>query len=98
MKLPNTLNLELPFGITLPEVNSLHITFNQHMSNYETIEEMEFSMGRTRGTFGWASDEERSKAIANNSLWTAQLYNLTPVGCYQVAASSLEAVLRALVS
>jgi hypothetical protein len=98
MKLPNTLNLELPFGITLPEVNSLHITFNQHMSYYETIEEMESALGSTRETFGWASDEERSKAIANNSLWTAQLYDLTPIGSYHVAASSLESVLRALVS
>ena len=39
LTLPNVKDLSLPFGVVLPEVNSLHLEFNGHMSSYMTIEE-----------------------------------------------------------
>lgn len=94
MSLPNTVNLALPFGITLPEVNSLHIEFNGHMSSYATIEE--YYEGCLRSGEQWVSPEDRAKAIGANSVWCVHWYNKTPGGSWSVLASSLEAALRAI--
>ena len=83
-------NLELPFGVTLPTVSSLHIVFNDHKTTYETIDDW---MGSRDF---WVSEEEHQKAVAQDTIWVAHWYPHTPIGSYTVAASSLEAVLKAL--
>lgn len=94
MNLPNILNLELPFGVTLPEVNSLTFDFNGHMSSYMSIEEYyEDCLGASDE---WVSAEERTKAIANNTVWQAHWYPNTPIGSYKLLASSLEVLIKAL--
>ena len=94
MTIPNTFNLKLPFGVVLPEVNSLHIEYNGHMSSYATIEE--YYEGCLRAANEWASPEERAKAIADNSVWHVSWYDKTPIGSWSVLASSLEAALKAI--
>ena len=84
-------NLELPFGVVLPTTSSLLIEFNPHEAVYETIDEW---MDVCRA--GWVSEEEHQKAISQNTFWLAHWYPHTPIGSYTVAASSLEAVLKAL--
>lgn len=71
---------------------SLHITHNQHLAYYETVEQYE----ETRiDKDEWASDEERQKAIDTNSLWEIQWYPDTPIGSYSVFGSTLEATIKA---
>lgn len=67
---------------------SFSITHNEHKSNYQTAEDY----ARDRAG-DWVSEEERAKAIAEDSIWEIQWYPNTPVGCYIVAASTLSAAL-----
>jgi hypothetical protein len=76
--------------------SSLTIGFNDdHASNYVTAEgwrdEYGFYSGDERDIITWASDEERAKAIQENSVWTIQWYPNTPVGFCCVGASTLRA-------
>lgn len=43
----------------------------------------------------WVSEDERLKAIRENSVWTIQWYPNTPVGFNCVGASTFEAAARA---
>ena len=61
-----TENLELPFGVILPEVSSLHISFNPYKGFYETIDHHVEGL-----TAHWISPEERERAIAQDTLWDA---------------------------
>jgi len=79
-------NLELPFGVTLPTVSSLSIEFNPYTGIDEWLYKDSY----------WVSEEEHQKAVAQNTVWMVHWYPHTPVGSYKVAASSLEAVLKAL--
>jgi hypothetical protein len=87
----NIRNLELPFGVTLPEVNSLAFECNAHMSSYMSIEEYYDNFD-----VDWVSPEEKQKSIATNQVWCAHWYNKTPVGSYKVLGSSLESVIKHL--
>lgn len=92
--LSNTKNLQLPFGIILPEVNSFMADYNGHMSSYMSIEEYyEACLGCSDE---WVSTEERETALKNNSVWQLHWYPSTPIGSFKILASSLEAALKAL--
>ncbi|URC15578.1 hypothetical protein DB2_76 [Octadecabacter Antarctic DB virus 2] len=74
---------------------SLTIGFNEdHSCNYVTAEgwrdEYGFYLGGKEDIIDWASEDERLKAIAENSVWTIQWYPNTPVGFCIVGASSFE--------
>lgn len=79
--------------------SSLTISFNDaNGPNYQTVAEMEAEIDTLpkdykRHHYDWISEEERQKAIADNSMWTAQWYPDTPVSFYAVAASSLNALI-----
>jgi hypothetical protein len=92
--LANTKNLELPFGVVLPEVNGLMIEFNGHTASYMTIEEYYEECLDDRDM--WVSLDERNKAIANNSVWQVHWYPSTPNSSWKVLASSLEVALKAV--
>lgn len=91
-----TKNLALPFGVTVPSVSSLSLSFNEHENYYLTIED--HFEERPSGRNDWISEEERAKAIAANTVWSAHLYPDTPIGFYRILGASLEAVIRALAS
>jgi hypothetical protein len=83
--------------------SSLSIGFNDHhAANYVTAEgwrdEFGFYRGDDKDSIQWASDDERVKAIANNSVWTIQWYPQTPVGFCCVGASTFEAAALAALS
>lgn len=93
--LPNTMNLELPFGVVLPEVNELMFCYNQHMGSYMSIEDY-FGDCLQHSDDDWVSPEDKEMAIANNSVWEAHWYPKTPIGSYKILACSLENLLRGL--
>lgn len=79
--------------------SSLTIGFNDdHACNYVTAEgwrdEYGFYGGDEKDIIDWASDEEREKAIRENSVWTVQWYPDTPVGFFCVGASTLKAAVE----
>lgn len=74
------------------EFSSLSIEFNRNAPNYQTVttfidENHEWFDGC------WVSPEEEQKARDTNRLWEIQVYPHTPVGFYNYAASSLEALM-----
>ena len=79
------------------EFSSLTIGFNDdHGPNYEVASEEWYSASNpVSGHISWVSEEERQKAIRENSVWTIQWHPETPVGFYCVGASTFEAAARA---
>lgn len=76
--------------------SSLTIGFNDdHACNYVDAQVWHDEYGFYRGAdddrITWASEEDRAKAIATNSVWTIQWYPDTPVGFICVAASTFDA-------
>ena len=77
--------------------SSLTIGFNDHhASNYVDAAGWRDEYGKygKDDMVEWASDEEREKAIRENSVWTIQWYPETPVGFYCVGASTFEAAAK----
>jgi len=70
---------------------ALYLTHNKHKSVYQTAEEWEHEQYETH----WISDEERTKALATNELWSIQWYPDTPIGFCCLWASTLEALVTA---
>lgn len=77
------------------EFSSLHITFNNyHAPNYEVASEEFYESVPGGDAITWASEEERQKAMAENSVWVIQWYPDTPNGFCCVGASTFEAAAR----
>ena len=83
------------------EFSSLTIGFNdEHACNYATAQKYHDEWGQYGGgtaendRIDWPSEEERQKAIRENSVWTIQWYPNTPIGFNCVAASTFEAAAR----
>lgn len=78
---------------------SLHITHNDHKSQYQSaaewVEDMESCRADGHAYAEWISDEQMQKAIETDSIWTVQWYPDTPVGFCCLAGADLEAVLAA---
>lgn len=90
-------------ALLVGEHTSLHIGFNDdHAANYVTAQqwhdEYGFYTGSDEDRIDWVSEDERLKAIETNSVWTLQYYPNTPVGFNCIGASSLPAILRALIA
>ena len=78
--------------------SSLTIGFNEHhAADYMTAQECGRYTGDEDDFIAWASNDERLKAIGQNSVWTIQWYPDTPIGSYCVGASSLSVALLAAV-
>lgn len=79
------------------EFSSLAIEFNNHACNYCSVAE---AVGeRDLYDFGtWASEDEKQKAIATDSVWSIHWYPLTPVGFRCILASSLEVAMAAFMA
>lgn len=76
------------------EWSSLRIEYNEHHSVYESIEEYVWRRFDDKNTFCWLSEEEKEKAIKEDSLWVIRLYPLSPIGFYEFAASSLPVLIE----
>jgi len=79
------------------EHSSLSITYNNDQGlNYLTMAEYIETYGEDDLRFDWVSEEEKEKAIRNNSVWAAQWYPSSPVSFFSIAASSLPALIEGL--
>lgn len=82
------------------EYSSLTIGFNDdHACNYATAQRFHDEWGAYQGgncRIDWVSEEERQKALNENSVWTLQWYPETPVGFNCIGASSLAALIGGL--
>lgn len=78
------------------EFSSLTIGFNEdHACNYATAQRYhdewgQYGAGNNDARIKWVSEEERQKAIRENSVWTIQWYPNTPIGFNCVGASTFE--------
>lgn len=78
------------FLVRLPRHDAgLSLHHNEHKTVYETVEQF---LGNRFGEVDFVSPEERAKAIETNELWELHWYPNTPVGFYEICASSLEAI------
>lgn len=76
--------------------SSLRLTFNEgNGPNYTSVGEW-LELDPDYSGDGWVNDDERAKAVAENSMWTAHWYPDTPNGFCVLHASSLEALIDAL--
>lgn len=66
---------------------SLHLTHNQHLAYYQTVEEYLTTFGDCQPSF--PSEADRVECDASNELWELQWYPDTPIGSYSIAASTL---------
>ena len=83
-------------GLLTGEHTSLMLSFNDgHACNYVDARTYYEEWAQEEDT-GWVSVEEREKALTTNSVWVCHWYPLTPIGFYQLKASSLQALLEAL--
>ena len=74
----------------LPEHKcGLYLTHNEHRDVYETVEDF-------YEVDCFVSLDELAKAISEDSVWVLQWYPETPIGFHRIAASTLEALQKAL--
>ncbi len=81
-----------------PHKASLHLTHNQHLAYYRTVQEAIDDADHGYTDDCWASPEQKQKAIDTNECWTLQWYPETPVGFFMVSGADLDAVLAAAVT
>ena len=73
--------------------SSLTISYNQHAVDY-TDAITAIRDGYTYTNCEWVSEEEKSLALLNNSVWEIQWYPDTPVGSHSVAGTTLNGCLK----
>lgn len=75
--------------------SSLSISFNEDNGpNYQTVAEMVEQ--NDPKDHDWISEEEKHKAVLTNRMWEIQWYPDTPIGFCRLCASSLSAVIKAV--
>lgn len=77
------------------EFSSLYLDYNSHSVDYIDARQF-YSNLHYAENITWISDEEKEKALETNSVWTLQVYPLTPIGSYTIAASSLDSLIEYL--
>lgn len=75
---------------------SFSIEHNANKDVYETVAEHTQFIAEMSGTESWISGAEKEKAIRDGELWTCRWYPDTPIGFFEIWASSLEAILTEL--
>jgi hypothetical protein len=73
-----------------PSCISLSIEFNQYAVYYQTPEQWLTEQEDRECPPQWESQEDRQRAIDDDSIWICQWYPITPIGSYTIAASSFE--------
>jgi hypothetical protein len=81
------------------EFTNIILDYNDHSVNYQTA--MDYYTDpryHKDSSFNpWISNAEKKKALENNSVWCLTVYPDTPIGSYQLKASSLDALYNYLV-
>lgn len=75
--------------LNLPPHLTLSIHHNEHKNYYQTVEE--YLPDCEHGT--WVPGDSRERAIADNEMWSLQVYPRTPIGSYTVFGRTLEEIL-----
>lgn len=70
----------------------LKIHHNEPRAYYQTVAEYLEYHGENIISM-WSSDSAMEKCIETNEIWTMHWYPNTPLGCYMVAAPTLEELL-----
>lgn len=70
----------------------LMIQHNEHKSFYMTAKEQIDQWGENGPA--WESEELKQKSVETDEVWMMQWYPQTPVGFYQIAAPTIEDLLR----
>jgi hypothetical protein len=70
----------------------MHITHNQHLNYYETIEQAIET--KTYDTQDWPDNEELERSKQTGEVWQIQWYPEAPVGFCIVCASTFERALE----
>ncbi len=68
----------------------LYLVHNAHKDVYETIEQY-----YEDDPNDWVSEDQRLKALKENSVWDLQWYPDTPIGSYRLLACDLDVLLEA---
>ncbi len=71
---------------------SLHLTHNEHLGSYETVQQL--IDDKHCDYTSWISEEQKEKAIEANDCWTLHWYPDTPIGFYTLAAHDLDKLLE----
>lgn len=79
-----------------PPCIALTVEFNPQAVYYQTVAQWIQERVDGVGEPQWVSDEERARAIAQETLWVCQWYPSTPIGSCELAASSFEALMAAV--
>lgn len=79
-----------------PSCVHLSIGFNEHAVYYQTAAQWVKERSEGECPLQWVSDDERTRAIDTNSIWTCQWYPSTPIGHYELAASSFSVLMQAV--
>ncbi len=74
---------------------SLHLTHNEHLSVYQTVQQSIDDADHGYRDECWVSPEQKQKAIDTNDCWTLQWYPETPVGFFILSAADLDVLLAA---
>ena len=74
---------------------SLHLTHNQHLAYYMTVEECMHQGDHGYREDDWVSPEQKQKAIETNDCWSLQWYPETPLGSCILVAADLDILLAA---
>lgn len=80
------------------EFSSMHITFNDHKSNYVTLAQEMQDRPDWYEDDDFISPEDRQKCAETDTIWSVQWYPHTPVGFCHMHASSFALLLSALTS
>lgn len=80
-------NLDPVYEVALPRHIAMTIEHNPHAVFYQKAGEY---LGNMSCLPEFADDEDRRRCVESNDIWIATWYPRTPVGSYQVAASTLE--------
>ena len=75
---------------------SLHLTHNEHKTNYESVED--YTEWMELDSSEWVSEKERKATIERDSIWVLQWYPDTPIGFHRLVASTLNAIIEKLKS
>lgn len=73
---------------------SVHVTYNEHTTNYESVEEyVRWRITSPGGNFEEEKPEDLDKMIKDNKVVEVQFYPHTPIGHYVLLGYDLEKLL-----
>ena len=69
----------------------LYLQHNVHRDDYYTASQY---IKEHSGHYQWKDEQSKQAAIETDEIWTLQWYPDTPIGCYAIAAPTLDELLK----